>query len=524
MLCAMQTVDWLVMGLYAAAVLAIGLWVGRGRQTTGDFFLGGRRMPVWAVFCSMVATELSAATFIGVPHAAYLGNWSYVQFAFGALAAKIVLAVWFITLYHRLNLITVYGFMEQRFGRRAHLCSAWFFLGGRLLASGVRLFIAGLAFATVTGFSVEVAIVVAGVIAAAYTLAGGIKAVIWTDTLQGAVFLVAAVAAIVVVVGRVDGGLGGALSAASEAGKLEVFQFPSLLTSGTSAEETWGFLGRLWEGFRTNYLQGGNSLVMCVLFAFFLGLSTHGTDQDMIQRLLTTRTGRGGGRALWLSGLSNFPLSILFLLVGTLLWAFYQGDISGFDGSYSIADDKRIFPIFVLNEMPTGLRGLVFAGLFAAAMSSLDSAVNALATTWSVDIRGHKDGSTTSLGGVKLATGVFSALLIGAAVVMVPYEKKAAAAGSADFSLVILALSAMTVVYGGLLGGFLVGLVTPTRGTDGSVFAGMLTGGILGLALFLQPVYLGSTPIGGLWWIIITALVSFGIGASRRGTGKGVVS
>lgn len=517
----MTGLDWAVMGAYGAVVLAIGWAAGRGHQSAGDFFLGRRRIPAWAVFFSMVATELSAATFIGVPHAAYGGDWSYLQLAFGALAAKLTLAAFVIPHYHRLGLVTVYGLLGRSFGPRSRLCSAWFFLAGRVLASGVRLFIAGLAFAAVTGFSVPWAIVLAGTVACAYTFAGGIRAVIWTDTLQGIVFVVAAAATLILVGGRLDGGLAAALHAAGEAGKTEVFHLPAIFQAGPGAGETLGALGRLWEGFRTNYLQSDASLALSVVGAFFLVLATHGTDQDMVQRLLTTRDGRSGGRALWITGVTNFPLTLLFLLMGTCLWAFYQGPDRAFDGSYGIADSKRIFPLFVLHEMPAGLRGFVFAGLFAAAMSSLDSAVNALATTFCVDIAGRRRlDSPPSMTFVKISTLIFSVLVVGAALLFVPYER-IASAGTEGFNLVKLALSAMMIVYGGLLGAFLVALLTPGRGTDRSVLTGMIGGGLTGLLLFLQPNYLDEVAVNYLWWIIIGTLVSFALGAAvprKRGT------
>ena len=498
----MQAIDWAVIAGYATLVLVIGWRVGRGHQTTDELFLGGRRIPVWAAFLSMVATELSAATFIGVPVASYGGDWAYLQLAFGALAGKIVVATWFISRYHQLRLVTVYGFLDQRFGRRAELLGSWFFLVGRLFASGARLFIGAVAFAIVTDLDMVASIVIVGLIAGVYTFAGGIRAVIWTDTLQGTVFIVAAATALVVLSGRIDGGFDGMWASAQQAGKTQVFHFPPLFDGGAA-----------WSTFQENYLGATSAFFVSLFGGFFLVLASHGTDQDMVQRLLTTRDGRKGGAALIGSAITNFPLSALFLFLGTGLWAFYRPDLGTF-AAYDISDIARIFPTFVLHEIPVGIRGLIFAGLFAAAMSSMDSALNALATTWVVNIRRDVTDPAEKLRITRRATIVFGLLLIGAALACVAWYRSLASSG---FGLIDLALGSMTVLYGGLLGAFLVGLATG-RGSERSVTAGMIISGLLGIVLLLQPLYLdGRTELAWIWWIILGTAISFSIGVLGRG-------
>lgn len=485
----MHGFDWAVMGAYGALVLIIGWRVGRGHQSADELFLGGRRIPAWAAFCSMVATELSAATFIGVPHSGYLGAWFYLQFAFGSLLARIVLAGTFLALYYRMQVVTVYGFLMQRFGRGAELCASWFFLVGRLFASGTRLFIGALAFAVVTGLSTEWSIILAGLIASIYTISGGIRAVIWTDTLQGAVFIVAAVSALAMLAIKSDGGLPGIFEAGQAAGKTGIFHFPGLDLSG--------------------WLQSSNTFWIALLGGFFLTMATHGTDQDMVQRLLTTKSSRKGGWALVSSGLANFPLVLLFLFLGLGLWHFYRD----WQGPYSIDDHERIFPLFVFHEMPAGLRGLIFAGLFAAAMSSMDSSLNSLATTWMVDIRGGRGDARSRVAGTRRATLAFGLLEIAAALLAYRWYLHMREAGG-KLDLVELALSSMTIVYGGLLGAFLVGLSLPSRGTSGSVMAGMLASAAAGLGFAMQGLLFGAVYVSWPWWIVFGTLISFAIGAS----------
>ncbi|UCE87593.1 MAG: hypothetical protein JSU66_07745, partial [Deltaproteobacteria bacterium] len=489
----MTTADYAVISVYAVAVLAIGGRAAREHQSASDLLLGRRELPAWAVLFSMVATELSAATFIGVPHAAYGGNWAYLQFAFGALAGKLVLAATALPLYHRLRVVTVYGFLEQRFGPRARLAAALCFVAGRVLASGVRLFIAALAFAVVTGLEVEVAIVACGALAGLYTLAGGIRAVVWTDVLQGAVFLAAGLACVAALALRADGGLPALWAWADAADRIRVLHWTPPIALGDTRPFLVGLLG-----------------------GFFLTLATHGTDYDMVQRLLTTRDARASRRALLGSALLNFPLTALFLFIGTgMAFVHLQPP------AYDISEPSRVLPIFAVHELPSGARGLLFAGLFAAAMSSFDSAVCAMATTLSVDVLPRATSSRALVRRLRVASLACSGMLMVAALAMSAYQRAladaaAGAPGAPAFSLVDLALSAMTIVYGGLLGVFALGMANRHRGSDASAVAGLCVGGLVGAALFVHPLVAGRTLIAWPWWIPLAALASLLVAAIPR--------
>ena len=490
----MTAADHAALVLYAVLVLALGLRAGRGRDASAEeFTLAGRGVPAGLVLLSLLATELSAATFIGVPHAAYAGAWTYLQFAFGALAGKGVLAWVVLPLYHRLGVVTVYGFLEGRFGPRTRRAAALAFVLGRLAASGVRLFIAALAFSLVTGTSAEVSILVAASISALYTAAGGLRAVIYTDALQAAVLLLGAGAALAVLALELPGGLPDLLGWGAETGRLTVFRFDPLLSAVRT--DVFG-VG----------LAGG----------FFLTLATHGTDHDMAQRLLAARSGRDAGRALLGSALLNFPVTALFLLLGTGLARFYAEP-----AGYPLPAEGHVLPAFALHELPAGLRGLCFAGLFAAAMSSLDSAICAIATTWTVDLRrGGRTGSRPA-GGGRGASLVVAALLAGAALAMAAYQRGLAALpaeAAPRLSLVELALSAMTILYGGLLGVFAVGLLAPGRGSDRSGVAGLAAGGLVGALLFLHPLLLSRTLLAWPWWIPVAAACSAAVALAGGGS------
>ena len=488
----MNTADYAVLLVYAATLLWLGLRVGGTHPSGSDLMLGGRRTPTWAALCSMIATELSAATFIGVPHAAYTGDWSYLQLAIGALAGKWVVAQSVIPLYHSLGLVTVYGFLEQRFGAASRRGAALCFVLGRVLASGVRLFIAALALSAATGADVSLAILACGALTALYTVAGGIRSVIWTDVLQGAVFLVAAAATLAALFWGVDGGFSEIWRWAGETGHRQILQLDPIFS-----------------------IADGRALGSALVGAFFLTLATHATDHDMVQRLLTTRDGRAGGQALLGSGLLNFPITMLFLLIGTGLARFYASA-----PAYDITDAERILPIFAVHELPDGVRGLLFAGLFAAAMSSLDSAICAIATTWVQDVRPRVASEASTARRMRVASLFFSLILVGAALAMGTYQRALASqtgAGTAP-NLVELALSAMTILYGGLAGIFGLGLMSRRRGSEASVLAGLACGGGVGLLLFLHPLLLGSVWIAWTWWIPLSSCVAFGVAASAPRT------
>jgi len=497
----MSLFDALVIALYAAAVLAIGAAVTRRDAGGEDYLLGSRRIPAWAALCSLIATELSAATFIGVPNDAFVNlGWTYLQFGIGSLLARLVLARVVIPLYHRERVRTVYEFIGTRYGEGARLATAWTFLGGRLIAASVRLFIAGFAFAHVIGAGSELAIIGCGIVAAVYSTSGGIRAVIWTDVLQGAILLAGAVAALATIHGAMPGGLPAALDWAREEGAMRWLSFPRPEPAGESASAAeWALL----------LLRTPNAFITALAGGFFLTLATHSTDHDMVQRLLTTQSGRKGGIALAASGLVNFPVVALFLLLGTGLAALRAAGVFHPEGT------DQVFPQFVSEWMAPPWRGLLLAGLFAATMSSLDSTMCALSATWAVDIRGSggraRDGAPAGDGSLerasRLGTAVFAGLLVLFALGFAEYRERHA---GEQTSLVQFALSAMTVVYGALLAVFVFGFLVRRGSSTGAVIA-LAAGSATGAALFLQKFWLGETRIAWPWWVPISAAVSFAI-------------
>lgn len=466
--------DALVLAAFLLATVALGVCVGRGGDTR-EWLVGGRALPGWAIFLSLAATEISAATFLGVPDAALRGDWFFLELGVGALAAKWCIARWVLPGYHRAGVVTLYSFLESRFGGATRRAAALCFLGGRALASGARLFIAATALSVVTGLSVPTAIVAGGAVAVVYTRVGGIRAVVWTDVLQSVALWGSAIGLLAVALSSIDGGFVALWSWAGEEGRRQVFH-----------TERWLSLSSV-PPFGTAALGG-----------FFLTLATHSTDYDMVQRLFATGP-RASSRALLASAWLNFPTTALFLLIGTALAriALDAPELGLGEGRHAVAR-------FALEAMPDGLRGLVFAGLAAAALSSLDSALCAMASTWVVDVRGRSLDARDTPRALRRSAVLFGGLLIASALAVTAYDRLA----SPFLSLVELALSAMTVLYGALLAVFAWALFAGRPLPDRAGVAALALGAVVGALLFLQPVYWGRPVIAWTWWVPCSACVS----------------
>jgi SSS family transporter len=484
----MQALDWVVIAAYAALLLGIGYVAGRGAKSGEGHLRGERSLPAWAVVFSVLATEVSAATYVGVPERGFRGDWTYLSIAVGSLCGKILLATFFVRLYWRLNLVTVYGFLRERIGPKTYGSSAFLFLVGRLIASGVRMYIAAEAFCVVTGFDLPAAIVLMGVVSTVYTLLGGLKAVVWTDVAQGSLFFLGAAATVAFGLWKLGEPVGDVFARAFEAGKLKV----------ATLEGDW--------------FASSRPLPAAIVAGLFLNLASHGTDQENVQHLLNVRSEKGSARSVIWSGLFTFPVVAMFLAVGTVLWAYHARFVPT---AYDPADTKRIFPNFIMHVLPAGLRGLVFAGLFAAAISSLAATLNATTAAWSSDlVRRPGLDARASLARTRRLMAGFGVALTLVAGFFAWYARRP---GSAK-DLIDLALSASAVVYGGQLGCFTAALVLKRRGGDVSTAAGLFTGFVAGLGFFFQRELFGleRTVIDFGWALPICAALSFTVALCGR--------
>jgi len=530
--------DWLVLAGYLVIVIIIGVLAGRRRGTGDDYFLAGRSMPMWAVAISVLATSQSAATFIGGPQQAYTGNLTYFAANLAVLIAVVLVAVIFIPAFYRHNVTSVYELLGHRFGPAAQRCASAMYLVGRVFAGGARLFIVALpfslvAFGDVTAPEMMLSIVLIAIGSTVYTLTGGIRAVIWTDVIQAILYITTISLALWVLWQKLpldSTAMVDAVRSAEGGDKLKVLD----LTLSSAAD--FGRSFNFWA---------------IVLGLSLLNLAAYGTDQDLTQRMLTCRSAVKGSWSVIVSCLIGWPVVLLFLLMGLGLYVFYdRPDLMGAAApDYAIDDTRQVFLQFIIHEMPTGVRGLMMAGLFAAAMSSMDSGLNAMASTTiadfyrpliaraaamrctscGYDLTGNRSGTCPECGLAlpppirravvrggpeherfvsRIAVVVWAVALSGFACFCIVWQSQR------GDTLINFALSVMIFAYSGLLAVFLTALLT-TRGSQASVLAALATGFVTVL-LMQDGIWKLWTPYVGIdftiafpWTMLIATGLSF---------------
>jgi SSS family transporter len=464
------SVDLAVILLYLAGVIGWGVWQGRRQRGGREYFLGNRELPWGAVLLSVVATETSTLTFLSIPGVAYLGTLGFLQLAIGYVLGRVVVAAVLLPAYYRGELATAYQLLETRFGPGVRRYTSGIFMVTRLLADSVRLFATAIPLALLTGWPYPFSIALLGIATLSYTYLGGIKAVVWVDAVQMVLYLIGGGIALLVLQEVVPGGWTVILESAREAGKLVALDFSFDLAVPYT----------FWAG-----LLGGA----------FLTMGSHGTDQLIVQRLLTCRDLRSSRRALVGSGFAVIVQFSVFLTVGLGLWVFYGG------AAFQRPDE--IFARFIVDEMPVGLRGLLIAAVFAAAMSSLSSSINSLASASAYDFWGPLTGRSDDESGLLRAGRSFSLvwalMLIGGAILFIPLSQGSTA--------VEVSLGIASMVYGGLLGAFGLAVLVPrARSLDAMVGISVGIGTVV--ITWATARWLVAWP----WYVLIGTLVAFGTG------------
>ncbi|MEM8953906.1 MAG: hypothetical protein AAGD22_07145 [Verrucomicrobiota bacterium] len=382
--------DWVVVFGYLGLTTFVGHLM-RGKQASiRDFFLGGRTLPWWAVCGSIIATEISGVTFIGVPGTLFAldGNFTYLQWAIGSIIARIIIGVFFVRVYYEREIYSPYDYMSNRLGAGVKKLATIFFAVGSILAQSVRVLVAALPLKIVTPLPFEACIAVIGVFAIGWTLMGGMRTVIWTDVMQFVLFAVGGTISLFWLVGHIEGGWGQFLQTAGEAGKFQVFDF------------RLGFENELKFTFW-----------VAIIAVPFLNLNAFGVDQLNAQRMFCCRDAQAARKAIIYSSFGQL-ITIAMLMVGAALWVHYQltpptGEVADFfnDDDPSLPGRAdRYFPTWIVTELPPGLSGLILAGVFAAAISSLDSVLAALSqTTLSLFFR-TEDGEIEGISERKLVS------------------------------------------------------------------------------------------------------------------------
>jgi SSS family transporter len=438
-------------------------------------------MPAWAVALSVVATAISAATFVGAPAQSYSGNLTYLSATLGQFIAIVLVAAFFIPVYYRENVATVYDLIGQRYGPNAKQACSWMFMIGRVFANGARLFMAGLAgsqmvYSDGSAAHVMLCIGVLSIVGVAYTWLGGIRAVIWTEVIQTIVLVGAAMVAIGLLLHRIPVSPGRVLNVLNDA-KTATGSKLDALRIGVDASKPWFGLD----------LSQPYTLVTAALCWTIFNLAAYGTDHDLAQRMLTCRNAFQGGKSAIGAILIGLPITALFMAIGLLLYIFYdRPDVMGSASTGPRPGEaKEVFLTFISIQMPRGLGGLMMAGMFAAALSSLSSALNAMAATFVNDVYrrvrpGLDDSRYLFVGRASmLAWGVVLGLFACVCVFWQEYNAKLGGQTLIDF-----ALGVMNFAYAGLAAVFSCAIFT-RRGNQATAIAALVTGFLV--VLLMQP-------------------------------------
>jgi SSS family transporter len=491
----LSPIDLAIVAAYLVAITVFGLRFSRRNKVEGkslkSYFLADNTIPWWAIALSIVSAETSTLTIVSIPGVAFAGDFGFLQIVLGYMCGRVVVALLFLPKYFKGEMLTAYQLIDRRFGHALHKVTAGLFLLTRAAAEGVRVF----AISIVVGIAIDVgdikAIAIISALTLLYTFEGGMAAVIWTDVVQMALYVAGTLVALWTLGAHVPGGWATIHTVGEHAAKFHWLNFSLNLTQSYT----------FWAG---------------VLGGTFLTMASHGTDQLMVQRMLAARNLRESRLALLSSGVVIFVQFALFLLIGVGLFVFYGMHPTVFKSS------DRIFPTFIVHEMPHGIAGLLIAAILAAAMSNLSAALNSLASTTVIDFwvpfRAWKQKK--SLGGnstsdstqntlvSRLATVFWAIVLFAIAVYSIQVGGKG--------HVVEIALSIASVAYGCLLGVFLLGTLTRYT-TQGAAIAAMLCGFVLNLWLWQGtfPVHLGPLTIPHIaftWYVLIGALVTFALG------------
>ncbi len=475
----LHPLDLIIIVVYMLGTLAVGWWFSRKQRNIRDYFLSDSNAPWWALMGSIVATETSTVTFISVPAYAFTanaagvgGDYTFLQIVIGYMIGRLIIVALFVPLYFKGELFTVYQVLDQRFGGRVKRTAASLFLVTRSIADGIRLFLTAIVLVALTGWADPVSILIIGVVTIAYTYLGGMAAVIWTDAIQLVVYVVGAIVAAFVLLGKIPGGWNEVVAVGGQLHKFNLFDF----TFDLSRSYTF------WSG---------------VIGGAFLTTATHGTDQLMVQRYLCAKNAKQATLALLTSGAVILAQFVLFLVIGTMLYVFYQK--AGALPPEVAAKADRVFPHFIVTQLPVGIIGLVVAAIFAAAMSTLSSSLNSLSATAVTDfyrpLFAPNKSDAHYLNASRLFTAVWGVVQIVVAMIAIAMQGRGVDA--------VLAVASFT--NGPVLGLFLLSTLTKGVGPRGALI-GVITG-IAGMAfVWLQ------LKISWQWYVLSGSSITFLVG------------
>ncbi|NCB08279.1 MAG: sodium:solute symporter [Bacteroidia bacterium] len=451
----LKRLDIWVIAFYFFILAGMGWFFSKRQKNTNDYFKGGGRIPWWAAGLSIFGTALSAITFMAIPAKTFATDWSYFMLNMTIFLVAPAIVYLFIPFYRRMNVTTAYEFLENRFNLAVRLIGSLSFILFQIGRMGVVLFLPSIALNVVTGIDIFVCIALMGFVSLIYTMMGGIEAVVWTDVVQVVVLLGGALLSLVLIMKSIDGGFTALVEIATSQQKFKMFDLDFSLKHPT-----------VWV-----MLLGG----------IFANITTYGTDQTMVQRYMTTKTQNEANRSVWTNAVLTIPATLIFFFVGTALFVFYKTFPAEMNPAFQ--NNDAIFPWYIASQLPAGISGLLIAGIFAAAMSSLSSSMNSAATAYSTDIH-FRFGWGKKMDPLKLArmatfiigcTGTLFAFMMATMDIQSLWD---------EFQKVL------GLIIGSLGGVFLLGILSKRANSGGALVGIAASFGIQVLVAVYQPVHL----------------------------------
>jgi len=450
----MHWIDLTIIFIFLAAFSLYGIWQSRFNDSSEDYFLGGRNLPWPIAMLSIVATETSVLTFISIPGLAYRGDWFFLQLAIGYILGRILVSLILLPQYFNLGVTSIYEIIGQKFGLDLQKVASGVFLITRILADGVRFLATAVVVQVITGWTLPMAVIMIGVVTLIYTLYGGIRTVVWLDSIQFILYLFGGIASIIIVLNLLDQSLFEAISTLSGEGKLSVFN---------------------WQG---DFIKEPYYFITAIVGGVLLSFSSHGVDYMMVQRVLGTKNLSAARKAMVGSGIFVFLQFSVFLMAGSLIYLLM--------GGVEMERDRE-FTSFIVNYLPIGLKGVLLAGVLSAAMSTLSSSINSLASSTVTDWLG---------GGQSIKKSQWVSLIWGVILIAI-----ALLFDESDSAIVIVGLQIASFTYGGLLGLFLLSRMKRSFRSE-SLIVGLV-------ASFGIVFYLNQTGIAWTWFIGVAVVVNF---------------
>ena len=450
----MHWIDLTIIFIFLAGFSLYGIWQSRFNESSEDYFLGGRNLPWPVAMLSIVATETSVLTFISIPGLAYRGDWFFLQLAIGYILGRILVSLILLPQYFNSGVTSIYEIIGQKFGPDLQKVASGVFLITRILADGVRFLATAVVVQVITGWTLPMAVIMIGVVTLIYTLYGGIRTVVWLDSIQFILYLFGGFASIIIVLNLLDQSLFEAISTLLGEGKLSVFN---------------------WQG---DLIKEPYYFITAIVGGVLLSFSSHGVDYMMVQRVLGTKNLSAARKAMVGSGIFVFLQFSVFLMAGSLIYLLM--------GGVEMERDRE-FTSFIVNYLPIGLKGVLLAGVLSAAMSTLSSSINSLASSTVTDWLG---------GGQTIKKSQWVSLIWGVILIAI-----ALLFDESDSAIVIVGLQIASFTYGGLLGLFLLSRMKRSFRSE-SLIVGLV-------ASFGIVFYLNQIGIAWTWFIGVAVVVNF---------------